>query len=167
MRCRYVPLSQTYCRPARITFFSLSNIPVCAPPKPSIFDSNVRFRGHFGPLWASFWSFLGPKWAREPQKAGGGGQNWAKRAGPHGGRVFDIPAAVHGKVGQMGRQNVKIRFLVLARNALKMSFKWSETVPQHVTMAAFGGRGAFGAAPVAVAAYVGQITHPQTRCIDS
>ena len=98
-----------------------------------------------------------------------------KRVGPHGGRVFDISAAITEKRAKWGVKMLKKQFLVFGSNCTKMSSKWSKTVPQHATTAAFGSRGAFGAAPsaprlrrrafgaapVAVAAYGGQITHPK------
>ena len=136
------------------------------PPQPSIFDSNVRFRGHFGPLWASFWSFLGPKWAREPQTARGGRPKLDKRVGPHGSRVLIFSLLCTEKWAKWGVKcgvkwgvtMLKKRFLGLPRNVLKCH---PNGLKRCHSTAAFGGRGAFGAAPVAVAANGGQITHPQ------
>ena len=60
---------------------------------------------------------------------------------------------------QMGVKMLKTPIFGVGSKCTKMSSNWSKTVPQDATTAAFGGRGAFGAAPVAVAAYGGQITH--------
>ena len=117
--------------------------------------------GHCGPLFGPFWVQNG---LGNPQRTKIG-----QKGRPPRGRVFDI-SAVHGKVGQIGRQmGVKMlkkkHFLVLAQNALKCH----PTGLKRCTARHNGRlrrpwslrRRDFGAAPVVVAAYGGQITHPK------